>query len=68
MQHYTRNTVEVSEWCSKCGKYTMHRVDAPKLGPCLVCLEGAPRIHGAIEVVQEPAKAITQGELWGEKL
>lgn len=37
-QHYTRNTVQVSEWCKKCGKPTMHRVDGVKLGPCLVCL------------------------------
>lgn len=41
MQHYTRNTVEVSEWCRKCGKPTMHRVDGVKLGPCLVCMEKA---------------------------
>lgn len=37
-QHYTRNTVETSEWCKKCGKMTMHRVDGVKLGPCLTCL------------------------------
>ena len=39
MQHFTRNTVEVSEWCSKCGRNTMHRVDGVKLGPCLDCLK-----------------------------
>jgi hypothetical protein len=26
-EHYTRNTVEVSAWCAKCSKRTMHRVD-----------------------------------------
>lgn len=39
MQHYTRNTVQAEAWCSKCHKMTAHRVDAPKLGPCLDCLE-----------------------------
>lgn len=37
-QHYTRNTVEVSAWCKKCRKDTMHRVDGVKLGPCLPCM------------------------------
>ena len=39
MEHYPRGTIEVSEWCRKCAKYTMHRVDGVKLGPCLVCLK-----------------------------
>jgi ribosomal protein L44E len=38
MQHFTRNTIEVEQWCRKCKKPTMHRVDGVKLGPCLVCL------------------------------
>ena len=38
-QHYTRNTVEVSAWCQKCHKQTMHSVYGVKLGACLVCLE-----------------------------
>ena len=38
MQHFTRNTVEASEWCRKCGKRTMHRIDGVKLGPCLDCI------------------------------
>jgi len=41
-QHFTRNTVEASAWCLKCGKQTMHRVDRDdmqgRLGPCLVCM------------------------------
>lgn len=39
MQHFTRNTIEVEQWCRKCKKPTMHRVDEVKLGPCLVCLK-----------------------------
>ena len=36
-QHYSRNTVEVSAWCKRCARMTMHRVYDVKLGPCLVC-------------------------------
>jgi len=39
MQHYPGNCVEISAWCQSCYKDTPHRVDAPKLGPCLTCLE-----------------------------
>lgn len=38
MQHYTRGTIEVSEWCAKCGKNTMHGVNGVKLGACKECL------------------------------
>jgi hypothetical protein len=38
MQHYTRNTVSVSAYCSKCGKSTPHRVDGVRRGPCLECI------------------------------
>jgi hypothetical protein len=42
-EHYTKNTVEVSAWCLKCDKMTMHRVDQDaqqgRLGPCLRCIE-----------------------------
>jgi len=41
-EHYTKNTVEVSAWCKKCEKLTMHRVDRDtqqgRLGPCLECV------------------------------
>jgi ribosomal protein L44E len=35
MEHFTKNTKQVSHWCKKCHKYTMHRVDQGRLGPCL---------------------------------
>ena len=38
MQHYTRNTVEAEAWCKKCSKFTMHRIDGVKLGPCIPCM------------------------------
>jgi ribosomal protein L44E len=37
-QHYTRATTEVSVYCNRCRKETMHRVDDRKRGPCLECL------------------------------
>lgn len=67
MQHYTRNTVEVSEWCRKCGKKTMHRVDGVKLGPCLDCLNRAPFVPGILGAIEKPAEPLTQGQLWGEE-
>ena len=36
-QHYTLNTVEVSDWCKVCGTHTMHRVQNRLLGACLAC-------------------------------
>jgi hypothetical protein len=38
-EHFTRNTVEASFWCAKCGGPTPHRVDSGRRGPCLLCLE-----------------------------
>ena len=59
MQHYTRNTVEATEWCRRCGRMTRHRVDAPKLGPCLKCME---RVAEAPAAAVEPTAV--QGQLF----
>lgn len=40
-EHFTRNTVMASVWCSRCGKPTMHRIDGVKRGPCIVCMDTA---------------------------
>jgi Zn finger protein HypA/HybF involved in hydrogenase expression len=37
-EHFTRNTVSASFWCGKCEKYTQHRVDDRRKGPCLECI------------------------------
>ena len=37
-EHYSKATTETTAWCQKCYAMTQHRVDPPKLGPCLVCL------------------------------
>jgi hypothetical protein len=36
-EHYTKATVEVSEWCKKCHKSTPHRVLGGRLAGCKVC-------------------------------
>jgi hypothetical protein len=41
-QHYTLDTVEVSAWCSKCGKFTPHRVAARRLQYCIPCFDRLP--------------------------
>jgi hypothetical protein len=53
-EHFTRNTVMASVWCSKCGKPTMHRIDGVKRGPCMVCMETStvPAQPKPIEVEQ----------------
>lgn len=44
-EHYTKHTIQVTVWCKMCSKFTPHRVDAGRRGPCLVCtsrLEAVP--------------------------
>jgi ribosomal protein L44E len=57
MQHYTRNTISVSALCKKCGKYTQHRVDDTRLGPCLGCIERLEAGHGAAPRVEVETQA-----------
>ena len=44
-EHFTRNTVSASFWCSKCQKYTQHRIDDRRKGPCLECIERLNEQH-----------------------
>jgi len=34
-EHYTRNTLECTAWCARCGRDTQHRVDDGRRGPCI---------------------------------
>lgn len=34
-EHYTRNTLECTAWCNRCNRFTQHRVDHGRKGPCL---------------------------------
>ena len=56
-QHYTRNTLEVSAWCAKCRKNTMHRVDGVRKGPCKLCIE-------RLETAPKPAPTPKQQHLF----
>lgn len=38
-QHYPKGTVEVSEWCQRCRRKTMHKVFDGRVQSCMVCLE-----------------------------
>lgn len=37
-EHFSKNTVEASLWCKKCGKFTMHSVVRGLQGTCLTCM------------------------------
>ena len=63
MQHYTRNTVEASAWCKKCGKATPHRVDGVKLGACIPCLD---KLNADADARKAGAPAPEQMTMWRE--
>lgn len=44
-EHFPRSTVSQSLWCNKCQKYTEHRIDGGRKGPCLVCIEKLEAAH-----------------------
>jgi ribosomal protein L44E len=37
-QHYTRNTMQATEYCKKCQKYTLHNVADCRKGSCTECM------------------------------
>lgn len=37
-EHFPRSTVSASFWCGKCQKFTQHRIDDRRKGPCLDCI------------------------------
>jgi ribosomal protein L37E len=34
---FTKNTVEASIYCARCGKDTLHRIDGGRPSYCMVC-------------------------------
>ena len=46
-EHFTSNTVSASFWCPKCKKFTQHRIDGHRKGPCLECIAKADVQHEA---------------------
>jgi ribosomal protein L44E len=44
-QHFSSNTVSASHYCKKCGKFTQHRIDDHRKGPCLECIKRLEAQH-----------------------
>jgi hypothetical protein len=59
-QHYTRNTVEAEAWCRKCSKFTMHRIDGVKLGPCLKCMAHSRTVKGVEDQRAQAEKRLAE--------
>lgn len=38
-EHYTKSTVEATEWCSACHATTRHAVQSGRRGYCIPCQE-----------------------------
>lgn len=53
-EHYSRNTVEASTWCTRCNKNTMHRIDGVRKGPCKECMS---KLDEQSKEVKQPATA-----------
>jgi ribosomal protein L44E len=65
-EHFPRSTVSVSLWCAKCCKYTQHRIDGVKKGPCEECVAELERRHKLNEAIRlGRATEEKQGELFG---
>lgn len=60
-EHFPRNTVSAQFWCSKCSKFTAHRIDSGRKGPCLECIAKLDQQHDAKKPV---APAEEQRELF----
>jgi hypothetical protein len=54
VQHYTLDTVEVSEWCNKCRKMTMHVVADRRLQYCIPCWQASKEASDAEKAKPEP--------------
>ena len=59
-EHYTKNTVQVSVWCKACSKFTPHRVDGGRRGPCLTCMAK----EGSVPVAKLAKPQPVQGKLF----
>lgn len=48
-QHFTSSTVSASFYCKKCEKFTQHRIDTNRKGPCLGCIERLEKQHALVK-------------------
>jgi hypothetical protein len=62
IQHYTRDTVEVSAYCNKCGKMTPHHVSDRILGYCIPCYD---KPLPEVKPPEEPSAQLTLEEVYG---
>jgi hypothetical protein len=61
-EHFSSSTVSAEFWCRKCQKFTQHRIDNHRKGPCLECVKRLEALHAA---PPKPPSA-EQRSLWGE--
>jgi hypothetical protein len=57
-QHFTRNTVSAEFYCGRCEKFTQHRIDGGRKGPCLGCIARLDAQHEA--EAAKPPKSLQQ--------
>ena len=62
-EHFTRNTVSASFFCNKCGRFTQHRIDDARKGPCLGCIARLDLAHDA----KKPEAEAVQGNLFAKR-
>jgi hypothetical protein len=46
-EHFTRKTISAAFPCAKCKKFTQHRIDDGRKGPCLECIKNLEVLHEA---------------------
>lgn len=64
-EHYTRNTEEATAWCKKCQRFTQHRVDGGRKGPCIDPQHPQPPVKAQIpkfEKLPEKQKKLFEEE------
>jgi ribosomal protein L44E len=64
-QHYPRSTVSADGWCPKCQRFTQHRIDDRRRGPCLDCIARLNLENAQHEI--DRRREARQGSLFGEK-
>jgi hypothetical protein len=55
-EHFPRNTVSASFWCGKCERFTQHRIDDRRKGPCLECIARREKQYAEKPKAEEPAQ------------
>lgn len=56
-EHYPRNTEECTAWCKKCQRFTQHRVDSGRKGPCIDPNHPKPPVKAVIPPLDAAEKS-----------